>query len=189
MHVPYAWLFFFFSVLKVCGPENPFMSPTDLEASHEAIRERAISTFRSTKKMGSATFCLGYQDKLGVQIEEAYEQFVLANNNKNVFNAARTPATLVVLLIVTHLAGYIFETLYLFQLDHFVDCIWWLSVLMICSWSYARYSGQFRDVGAWVDTIALLLWEHVLCEIYAAVAQKVFGANLPWKAVMKIKGE
>lgn len=163
------------------------MSPTDLETSHETIREKSLQTFRSTKKMGSKQFCLTYEEKLLLQIEEAYIQFVSSNNNKNVFNAARTPATLVVLLIITHFMGYIFETVYLSQLDKFVDCVWWISALMIIAWSYIRYSGQYREIGSWVDSFALLVWEQVLCEIYATVAQKMFGANLPWKAIVKAK--
>ncbi|XP_065185002.1 atlastin-1-like [Sycon ciliatum] len=175
---------------EICGPEKPFMAPTDLEEAHDQQREKALNVFRTTKKMGSKKFTDEYEEKLSVQIEEAYTQFVAGNNNKNVFNAARTPATLVVLLIVTHLMGYIFETFYLFQLDQFVDYIWWISAIMIIAWSYVRYSGQYRDIGAWVDGFALLVWEQFLCEIYAAVAQRIFGAQLPWvQALIKKKDQ
>lgn len=158
---PLLMFWAFYVLFKVCGPTQPFISPTDLEGSHEQHHAAALQLFRTTRKMGGNVFSQVFEQQLSKQIQEAYENFCKSNSNKNVFNAARTPATLVVFIILAHIVSYFLDFLYLNNLDQMVDLVWWLTVLMLSAWAYVRYSGQYREIGNFVDSTAEFLWEQV----------------------------
>ena len=117
--------------------------------------------FRGVRKMGGEAFSQNYEVQLEKRLMEDYEEFVKSNNNKNVFSAARTPATLVVVIILAHLVSYLLDFLYLTSVDQMVDLVWWIAVLMLSTWAYVRYSGTYREVGTFVDSTAEFVWDQV----------------------------
>ena len=90
---------------QVCGGDKPYIAPADLERCHDDFRECAVRQFRAVKKMGGEEFCLRYQQQLEGELDEAYANFTKHNDGKNIFYAARTPATLFAVMLVTYVVS------------------------------------------------------------------------------------
>ena len=121
----------------------------------------AIKQFRSVKKMGGDEFCRRYQDQLEAEIEETYANFIKHNDGKNIFYAARTPATLFVVMfamcIISGLTGFVG----LNSIAVLCNLVMGLALTSLCTWAYVKYSGEFREIGTMIDQIAETLWEQV----------------------------
>ena len=79
---------------QVCGGDQSYLRPASLQREHERAREAALLVFAGVKKMGGAELGARFADDLQQQLEDAFESFREHNDGKNVFAAARTPATL-----------------------------------------------------------------------------------------------
>ncbi|XP_074188005.1 atlastin-2 isoform X4 [Rhinolophus sinicus] len=150
------------SMEQICGGDKPYIAPSDLERKHLDLKEVAIKQFRSVKKMGGDEFCRRYQDQLEAEIEETYANFIKHNDGKNIFYAARTPATLFAVMfamyIISGLTGFIGLT----SIAVLCNLVMGLALTSLCTWAYVKYSGEFREIGTMIDQIAETLWEQVL---------------------------
>ncbi|XP_074645013.1 atlastin-2-like [Tubulanus polymorphus] len=157
---------------KVCGGDKPYMGPQLLESEHNRCKRLATSLFINTKKMGGPSFSERYAEKLDVDLDELYENFVKHNDSKNIFSAARTPATLFVIMAVCYIVSGVFGFIGLESLANLFNIILGLSVVLFSVWSYVRYSGDCRGIGIHIDSLADHIWEKVLCPIYMQLLQK-----------------
>ncbi|XP_036922776.1 atlastin-2 isoform X2 [Sturnira hondurensis] len=148
------------SMEQVCGGDKPYIAPSDLERKHLDLKQVAIKQFRSVKKMGGDEFCRRYQDQLEAEIEETYANFIKHNDGKNIFYAARTPATLFAVMfamyIISGLTGFIGLT----SIAVLCNLVMGLALTSLCTWAYVKYSGEFREIGTMIDQIAEILWEQ-----------------------------
>lgn len=117
--------------------------------------------FRSVKKMGGEEFCQRYQSQLESELDEAFSNFSKHNEGKNIFYAARTPATLFAVMFVTYLVSGVTGFLGLSTLAALANLIMGVALLSLCAWAYVKYSGEFREVGTMIDVVAETLWEQV----------------------------
>ena len=92
---------------EVCGPEKPFINEHVLEIEHLRIRDTALEVFNGRRKMGGEEFSLKYREKLETEINEAFDNFKMANDNKNIFKAANTPITLATVAMLCYVASQI----------------------------------------------------------------------------------
>ena len=138
------------------------MAESELERCHQENKENAIDKFRSTKKMGGHTFSQMYEDRLSREIEEEYEEFVSLNNSKNIFYAARTPAVLFALIVTFYLISYVVGFIGVTVISSLANYGVGISILLLIAWSYVRYSGEYRDMGSKIDSIAELIWDKVM---------------------------
>ena len=92
---------------EVCGAEKPFINEHVLEIEHLRIRDTALEVFNSRRKMGGEEFSLKYREKLETEISEAFENFKLINDNKNIFKAANTPITLATVAMICYVVSQI----------------------------------------------------------------------------------
>ncbi|KAM9364588.1 atlastin-2-like [Pholidichthys leucotaenia] len=150
------------SMEQICGGSKPYIAPADLERCHEEIREKSVSYFRSVKKMGGDEFCQRYQTKLELELDEAYANFSKHNEGKNIFYAARTPATLFAVMFVTYVVSGVTGFIGLSTIAALANLVMGMALLALCTWAYVRYSGEFREVGTAIDLLAETLWEQVL---------------------------
>ena len=67
----------------------------------------ALEVFNSRRKMGGEEFSLKYREKLEVEIMEAFDNFRILNENKNIFKAANTPITLATVAMICYIASQI----------------------------------------------------------------------------------
>uniref|UniRef100_A0A673IFD5 Atlastin-2-like n=1 Tax=Sinocyclocheilus rhinocerous TaxID=307959 RepID=A0A673IFD5_9TELE len=148
------------SMEQVCGGDRPYMSPADLERSHEELKQSCVRQFRGVKKMGGEEFCLRYQEQLEQEIDEAYASFLKHNDGKNIFFAARTPATLFAVMFVMYVASVVTGFVGLSPAAALCNLLMGLALLSLCVWVYVRYSGEFRELGCFIDRLAETLWEQ-----------------------------
>ncbi|KAK2824484.1 hypothetical protein Q5P01_021659 [Channa striata] len=150
------------SMEQICGGDKPYIAPADLERCHEEFREHSVRFFRSVKKMGGEEFCQRYQNQLEGELDEAYTNFSKHNDGKNIFYAARTPATLFAVMFVTYVVSGVTGFIGLSTLAALANLVMGVALLSLCVWAYVKYSGEFREVGVMIDQVAETLWEQVL---------------------------
>ncbi|XP_005360846.1 atlastin-2 [Microtus ochrogaster] len=148
------------SMEQVCGGDKPYIAPSDLERKHLDLKEVALKQFRSVKKMGGDEFCRRYQDQLEAEIEETYANFIKHNDGKNIFYAARTPATLFAVMFVMYIISGLTGFIGLSSLAVICNLVMGLALTSLCTWAYVKYSGEFREIGTMIDQIAETLWEQ-----------------------------
>ncbi|KAM8859076.1 atlastin-2-like isoform 2-T4 [Spinachia spinachia] len=150
------------SMELVCGGDQPYIAPADLERCHEEFREHSVGHFRSVKKMGGEEFCQRYQTQLEAELDEAYGNFSRHNDGKNIFHTARTPATLFAVMFVTYVASGVTGFIGLSALASLANLAMGVALLSLCAWAYVKFSGEFREVGMMIDLVAETLWEQIL---------------------------
>lgn len=147
--------------LQVCGGDKPYIAPADLERSHEELKQNSIKQFCTIKKMGGEEFCRRYQEQLEAEMDEAYANFVKHNDGKNIFYAARTPATLFALMFAMYVVSLVTGFVGINSVATLCNLIMGVALVSLCTWAYVKYSGEFREVGSVIDQVAETLWEQV----------------------------
>uniref|UniRef100_A0A1A8R0G4 Atlastin GTPase 2 n=1 Tax=Nothobranchius pienaari TaxID=704102 RepID=A0A1A8R0G4_9TELE len=145
---------------RICGGDKPYIAPDDLEGCHKDFRECSVKYFRNVKKMGGEEFCQRYQNQLESELEKAYISFSKHNDGKNIFYAARTPAMLFVVMFVTYVVSGVTGFIGLSALASLANLVMGVALLSLCAWAYVKYSGEFRELGAFIDQVADTLWEQ-----------------------------
>ncbi|KAK6300217.1 hypothetical protein J4Q44_G00283150 [Coregonus suidteri] len=145
---------------QVCGGDKPYMAPDQLERGHANLRQVAVKHFRSVKKMGGEDFCRCYQEQLEAELDEAFINFIKHNDGKNMFYAARTPATLFAVMFAMYVASLVTGFLGINTVAMVCNLIMGVALAALCLWAYVKYSGEFREVGSVIDQVAETLWEQ-----------------------------
>lgn len=149
------------SMEQVCGGDKPYISPTELERRHTELRQASVRHFRSVKKMGGEDFCRRYQEQLEAELDEAYTNFSKHNDGKNIFYAARTPATLFAVMFVMYVVSLVTGFVGINSVATLCNLVMGVALTALCIWAYVKYSGEFREVGGIIDQVAETLWEQV----------------------------
>lgn len=113
------------------------------------------------KKMGGVEYSQRYQQQLETELDEVYTNFVKHNESKNIFYAARTPATLFAVMFVTYMVSTVAGFIGLSFISALASLVMGVSLTTLCAWAYVRYSGEYREVGVAIDLTAEALWEQV----------------------------
>ncbi|XP_055783991.1 atlastin-2 isoform X3 [Salvelinus fontinalis] len=166
------------SMEMVCGGDKPYIAPADLERCHEEVKECSLRQFRSVKKMGGEDFCKKYQEQLEGELDEAYSNFHKHNEGKNIFYAARTPATLFVVMFATYIVSGLTGFIGMNTIAMLANLVMGVALMMLCMWAYVKYSGEFRDVGTIIDLLAETLWEQrtsrkVLSKLFESAKSRI----------------
>ncbi|XP_036816079.1 atlastin-2 isoform X4 [Oncorhynchus mykiss] len=161
------------SMEMVCGGDKPYIAPADLERCHEEVKECSLRQFRSVKKMGGEDFCKKYQEQLAGELDEAYSNFHKHNEGKNIFYAARTPATLFVVMFATYIVSGLTGFIGMNTIAMLANLVMGVALMMLCMWAYVKYSGEFRDVGTIIDLLAETLWEQVLSKLFESTKSQI----------------
>ncbi|XP_067276946.1 atlastin-1 [Pseudorasbora parva] len=159
----------------VSGGDRPFLAPSELQARHLDIREESLALFRSVKKMGGEEFSRRYLLQLETEIDELFVQYIKHNDSKNIFHAARTPATLFVVIFVMYVAAGITGFVGVDVIASVCNMVLGFALITLCTWAYIRYSGEYRELGAVIDQVAGALWDQgstneALYKLYSVAA-------------------
>lgn len=111
--------------------------------------------------MGGEEFSRRYLQQLEGEIDEVFVQYIKHNDSKNIFHAARTPATLFVVIFVMYVAAGITGFVGVDIIASLCNMILGLALITLCTWAYIRYSGEYRELGAVIDQVAGALWDQV----------------------------
>ncbi|KAJ8778388.1 hypothetical protein J1605_013575 [Eschrichtius robustus] len=163
------------SMLQICGGDKPFLAPNDLQTRHLELKEESVKLFRGVKKMGGEEFSRRYLQQLESEIDDLYIQYIKHNDSKNIFHAARTPATLFVVIFITYVIAGVTGFIGLDIIASLCNMIMGLTLITLCTWAYIRYSGEYRELGAVIDQVAAALWDQgstneALYKLYSAAA-------------------
>uniref|UniRef100_A0A673Z1Q1 Atlastin GTPase 2 n=1 Tax=Salmo trutta TaxID=8032 RepID=A0A673Z1Q1_SALTR len=161
------------SMLQVCGGDKPYMAPDQLEHGHANLRQVAVKHFRSVKKMGGEDFCRCYQEQLEAELDEAFTNFIKHNDGKNIFYAARTPATLFAVMFAMYVASLVTGFLGINTVAMVCNLIMGVALAALCLWAYVKYSGEFREVGSFIDQVAETLWEQIFSKLFEVARSQV----------------
>ncbi|XP_054460050.1 atlastin-2-like [Anoplopoma fimbria] len=168
------------SIEQVCGGDKPYISPAELECRHAELRQASVRHFRSIKKMGGEDFCRRYQDQLEAELDEAYANFCKHNDGKNIFFAARTPATLFAVMFIMYVVSMVTGFVGINSVATLCNLVMGVALTALCIWAYAKYSGEFREVGGIIDRVAETLWEQVFSKLFEVARSRVpLGSLIP----------
>ncbi|XP_072293656.1 atlastin-2-like isoform X1 [Eucyclogobius newberryi] len=176
------------SMEQICGGDKPYIAPADLERCHEEFRDHSVHFFRSVKKMGGEEFCQKYQSQLEGELDEAYVNFSKHNDSKNIFYAARTPATLFAVMFVTYIVSGVTGFIGLSTLAALANMVMGLALLALCAWAYAKYSGEYRELGTLIDQVAETLWEQrTIRKVLKPLSEQYMEDNVRQTVVNSLK--
>lgn len=111
--------------------------------------------------MGGEEFSRRYLLQLETEIDESFVQYIKHNDSKNIFHAARTPATLFVVIFVMYVAAGITGFVGVDVIASVCNMVLGFALITLCTWAYIRYSGEYRELGAVIDQVAGALWDQV----------------------------
>ncbi|KAM4771496.1 atlastin-2 isoform 1-T1 [Rhinophrynus dorsalis] len=168
---------------QVCGGDKPYIAPSDLERKHLDLKESCIKQFRSVKKMGGEDFCRKYQEQLEAELDETYANFMKHNDGKNIFYAARTPATLFAVMFAMYIISGLTGFIGMNSIATICNLIMGLALLSFCTWAYVKYSGEFRELGTLIDQIAEIIWEQRSPKKVFSKLYEVCKRRLPHRAI------
>ncbi|XP_054708674.1 atlastin-2-like [Uloborus diversus] len=151
---------------KICGGDQPYLRPNQLELHHNHLKNECEILFNYTRKMGGEEFSKQYCEKLLKELDLLYLNYKKHNEGKNIFAAAKTPATLFTLVIILYFASGIFGLIGVYAIANLCNLVMGLVLLTLCLWTYIRYSGDMRDVGSQIDILAASIFREILKPIY-----------------------
>ncbi|UYV83444.1 ATL2, partial [Cordylochernes scorpioides] len=128
--------FYIQSMQKICGGERPYINSRQLEADHHRCKDKAVELFHSIRKMGGPGFSEMYQARLEGTLDECYEEFARTNQSKNMFAAAKTPATLFAMVMVMYLLSGLCSLFGVYVLANLANISMGLFLMCLCLWSY-----------------------------------------------------
>ena len=154
-------IFFLNWILQICGGDKAYINPTELEKEHLQCLSKAIHMFKSTRKMGGPEFSQGYEDQLRTEMQEQFENFQKHNESKNIFSAARTPAVLFTVMLAAYIIAGVFGVIGLESFANLCNFVMICFLVLLCTWFYLQYSGEFRNIALQIDAVANVIWEFV----------------------------
>ncbi|KAJ8002153.1 hypothetical protein DPEC_G00176870 [Dallia pectoralis] len=158
---------------QVCGGDKPFLSADQLERAHTDLRLAALKHFCSVKKMGGEEFCRRYQEQLEEELDEAFSNFLKHNDGKNIFYAARTPATLFAVMFAMYVVSLVTGFMGFKTVATVCNLVMGVALTALCLWAYVKYSGEFREVGSIIDQVAETLWEQIFSKLFEVARSRV----------------
>ncbi|KAL7677747.1 hypothetical protein ACOME3_003984 [Neoechinorhynchus agilis] len=166
-----------------CGGDRPYMHQQHLAECHEKARKQSIDKFNSAKKMGGEAFSSKYLEALEAEIEETHQTFVKHNESKNIFALSRTPTTFIVILIASYVLSNILNALWLSSLCLLCTSVFWIAFVALIVWFYSRYTGDFKQLGDYVDQLADLIWSYAYQPVYSQLMESsvraIVNSTLP----------
>lgn len=111
--------------------------------------------------MGGPEFSQTYEEQLRNESVDQFENFQRHNEGKNIFSAARTPAVLFTVMIVCYMISGVFSVIGLESISNIFNFSMIIFLMMLCSWFYIQYSGEYRNLAIQIDQISTVIWDHV----------------------------
>jgi len=151
---------------ELCGGDAPYLNPTELEKKSGLYKAKAVELFKATRKMGGETVSKEYEEQLGANLDELFDTYSKINASKNVFNAARTPAVYICIMVVAYMLSGFFGMIGITTLAALCNFVLGTALLAVVMWAYIRFSGELREIGTQLDQVAEWVWDEVFLRLY-----------------------
>lgn len=171
------------SMESLCGGEKPYINDQVLDMEHSRVVETALAEFDSRKKLGGEEFSLKYREQLVNEIEEAYNNYKAHNDSKNIFKAANTPITLFAMWSVLYVLSQVSSLLMLYPLANLANLLMWGLCFLGATWAYAKYSGEFSQVGVHIEELTGKVWDNMFGPILSKAVEQ--GTEIAAKQAVK----
>lgn len=112
--------------------------------------------------MGGESLSVKYFDELRREMDELFESYVKHNDSKNIFAFSRTATSLIAIMILTYVVSGILEWFWLGSFSFILNFVFWSCFVLLCAWIYVKYSGEYKEIGEYIDGLADLLWRRVI---------------------------
>ena len=114
--------------------------------------------------MGGESLSVKYYDELVQEMDELYENYVKHNDSKNIFAFSRTATSLIAIMIITYILSGLLEWFWLGSFVFILNFLFWTCFFLLCAWIYVKYSGEYKEIGEYIDGLADILWRKVICK-------------------------
>ncbi|KAL3320650.1 Atlastin-3, partial [Cichlidogyrus casuarinus] len=131
---------------KICGPGRPYVNTPDVENAHLKYKLEALTQFEKKPKMGSKEYCRQHMTKLTEAIDSLGDDFHKSNADKNVLKNMKTPACLILVMIVAYVLTGITELVGLSPITRLLLMPFYLCLLSLITWLILSYAGQAPGV-------------------------------------------
>lgn len=111
--------------------------------------------------MGGDSLSAKYFEELKNEMDELFESYVKHNDSKNIFAFSRTATSLIAIMILTYVSSGILEWFWLGSFSFLLNFAFWSCFVLLCAWIYVKYSGEYKEIGEYIDSLADLLWRRV----------------------------
>lgn len=175
--------FYVHAMEQHCGGDRPYMHPHHLQAAQLQIKEEAIKKFQTVPKMGGESLSSKYLDELSSEMDELYETYVKHNESKNIFAFSRTATSLIAIMIITYISSGVLEWFWLGSFSFILNFLFWSCFFLLCAWIYVKYSGEYKEIGEYIDGLADVLWRKVYQPLYERFIQHAIRAMLSYAPV------
>ncbi|MPC32272.1 Atlastin [Portunus trituberculatus] len=120
------------------GGDRPFLKTVQMEAEHSKAKEHAIQTYLEKNKYGrkNQSVVEKYQLMLVEEVEKMFVKYSQQNEAKNVFKAARTPATLFSVLMFFYLMSGVFGLFGMYSFANMCNLGMGVFLIMLTVWAY-----------------------------------------------------
>ncbi|CAH8661776.1 unnamed protein product [Schistosoma margrebowiei] len=146
---------------KICGPDRPYINPTDLDLAHLKIYKAAIEKFNTIPKMGGEAFSAGYLERLKETLKQLGEDYRMSNSKKDIFQTFRTPAVLAVVLLIFHIVTGISEFIGLSMVSGILALPFYIALISLFTWLFLSYTGRAPELASAIDQSAELVIKKV----------------------------
>ena len=126
--------------------------------------------------MGGEEFSAKYREQLEKELAESFENYKLHNESKNLFKAANTPITLGAIAMIFYITSQLFGLFGLYPVANILNLLMLAAIILLAIWGYIRYSGNFTELGAAIDTISSTIWDSGLSPLFEKAMTE--GTNL-----------
>jgi atlastin len=175
---------FFVVLAQHCGGDRPYIHPNQLDALHQEVHRQSIEKFCSARKMGGEEMSKSYQTDLDAEVQELYGECTVTllslsraethflsllllvnykkhNDSKNVFAFSRTPTTFISCMVLCYMIAGILDIIWLGGVNFVFMFAFWVCFVLLFVWLYTKYSGEYSEVGEYVDYFADVIWNNV----------------------------
>lgn len=166
-----------------CGGDRPYMHPQHLQAAQTQIKDEAVKKFLQVPKMGGDSLSAQYFDELKQEMDYLFENFVKHNDSKNLFAFSRTATSLIAVMVLSYLMSGLLEWFWLGSFSFILNFLFWSCFFLLAAWIYVKYSGEYKEIGEYIDGLADILWRRVYQPVYEQFIQHAIRAMLSYAPV------
>lgn len=87
------------------------------------------------------------------------------NDSKNVFAFSRTPTAFISAMVIFYLIAGLLDMIWLSGLNFIFMFGFWVCFILLGLWLYTKYSGDYSEIGEYIDHFADIIWNNVSSSI------------------------